>query len=97
MSLTLSQVQQALDGLVEPVVIVKGNWMTWKATKSWADCGETFKAVKAAAGLKSLFYRGGIIGIRASNVTVEKAPKQPRAAKAAVYTDSASVLASLIG
>jgi hypothetical protein len=93
MSLTLSQVQKALDGMIEPTVIVKKNWLTWKATQSWAQCGEAFKAAKEKHDLKSLFYRGGVIGIRAANVTVEKPGKAPKAAK---IMDTASVLASFM-
>ena len=90
--LNLTDVLEALDGLIEPTVLVKGKWLTFKATQSWAECGEAFKAIKEQHALKSLFYRGGTIGIRAENVTVQKAPR----ASKETYTDSASVLASLI-
>lgn len=94
---TLAQVQEALDGMIEPTIKVSGKWLTFKATQSWAECGDSFKAIKAANkdGLKSLFYRGGTIGVLAEHVTIEKAAKTPRA-KQTVYADSASVLASLL-
>jgi len=91
-TLTLSDVQNALEGMIEPTVRVKGKWLTFKATQSWAECGESFKAIKEQHGLKSLFYRGGTIGIRSENVSIPKASR----AKPTQYTDSASVLASLL-
>jgi hypothetical protein len=94
-TLTLLDVQNALDGMIEPTVRVKGKWLTFKATQSWAECGESFKAIKAQHGLKSLFYRGGTIGIRAENVTIPKPAKASRKPAPEVF-DTAATIMSLV-
>jgi hypothetical protein len=91
--ISMTELQNVLKGLIEPTVNVKGKWLTFKATQTWAECGEAFKAIKEQHGIKSLFYRGGTIGVRAENVDLGKPTK---ARREPVYTTSASVLASLI-